>query len=88
MQTRPLNQVRRCAMIFLIVLPMLNACSLTAAEADRPNVLLIVSDDQQHDAMGCAGHPIVRTPNIDRLARTGVRFTRTFVPVPICTPSR
>ncbi|MBI4581466.1 MAG: sulfatase-like hydrolase/transferase [Planctomycetes bacterium] len=58
------------------------------ASSDRLNVLLIVSDDQQHDAMGCAGNPIVKTPNLDHLARTGVRFTHAFVTIPICTPSR
>ncbi len=54
----------------------------------RPNVLLIVSDDHWYDALGCAGHPIVRTPNLDRLASQGVRFTHAFVEIPICTPSR
>lgn len=53
-----------------------------------PNVLLIVSDDQRHDALSCAGHPVLRTPNLDRLAAGGVRFTHAFVEVPICTPSR
>lgn len=55
----------------------------------RPlNVLLVVSDDQQHSALGCAGNPVVQTPYLDRLASTGVRFTHAFVDVPICTPSR
>ncbi len=53
-----------------------------------PNVLLIVSDDHQHSALGCAGNPVVRTPHLDRLASTGVRFTHAFVDVPICTPAR
>lgn len=55
----------------------------------RPlNVLLVVSDDHRHDALGCAGNPVVKTPNIDRLAASGVRFTHAFAEVPICTPSR
>ncbi|GMU21530.1 MAG: sulfatase [Phycisphaerae bacterium] len=53
-----------------------------------PNVLLIVSDDHQHSAMGCAGNPIVRTPHLDRLAAEGVRFSHAFISIPICTPSR
>jgi len=57
--------------------------------ADRPpNVLLIVSDDHQASAMGCAGNPVVKTPNLDRLAGAGVRFSNAFVTIPICTPSR
>lgn len=60
-----------------------------AASTDKPlNVLLIVSDDQRHDALGCAGNPVLKTPNLDRLAASGVRFTHAFAEVPICTPSR
>lgn len=74
----------------ILVLPSLLIAQKSAAQAqqNRPNVLLIVSDDHQHDAMGCAGHPIVRTPYIDRLAERGVRFSSAFVSLPICTPSR
>jgi arylsulfatase A-like enzyme len=60
--------------------------SLSAAE--RPNILLIVADDMAHTDLGIAGHPLVKTPNLDRLAREGVRFTHVFTPNPICTPSR
>ena len=58
------------------------------AAADRPNVLLIVTDDQRHDLMGCAGHPVLKTPNIDRLAREGAMFRRFFAATPLCSPSR
>lgn len=61
---------------------------LPAVAASPPNVLLIVSDDHQHSALGCAGNAIVKTPNLDKLAREGVRFTHAFVSIPICTPSR
>jgi len=64
------------------------AASGSAAPSKRPNVLLIVSDDQRFDALGPAGNTIVRTPNLDRLAREGICFTHAFVPLPICTPSR
>lgn len=56
--------------------------------ADRPNVLLIVSDDQGWPDLGCIGSKPVRTPNLDRLAAEGVRATSYYVTWPACTPSR
>lgn len=52
------------------------------------NVLVLLSDEHQHDAMGCAGHPVVRTPNLDRLAARGTRFARAWSPSPVCVPAR
>lgn len=54
----------------------------------QPNFIFILTDDQRHDAMGCAGNPIVQTPNIDSLAARGVRFEKAFVTLSICSPSR
>lgn len=54
----------------------------------RPNFLFFMSDDQRADSMGCAGNPILKTPNMDRLAREGVRFTNAFVTNSLCGPSR
>jgi len=54
----------------------------------RPNILFFLIDDQRNDTLGCAGHSIVRTPNIDRLAKQGVRFENMFVTTPICAASR
>lgn len=52
------------------------------------NLLVILSDEHQARAMGCAGHPFVQTPNLDRLAARGTRFTRAYTPSPICVPAR
>src|SRR5262245_2584205 len=52
------------------------------------NILFIISDEHQARALSCAGHPIVRTPNIDRLAARGTRFTAAYTPCPICVPAR
>jgi len=54
----------------------------------RPNVLFLMSDQHNADSMGVAGHPTVRTPNLDGLAANGVRFTRAYCNNPICAPSR
>lgn len=52
------------------------------------NLLVIMSDEHQSRAMGCAGHPFVKTPNLDRLAARGMRFTNAYTPSPICVPAR
>ena len=52
------------------------------------NVLFIITDQQRADHLGCAGNPILKTPNIDCLASEGVRFTNAFCANPICTPNR
>ena len=55
----------------------------------RPkNVLWIMCDQLRHDYLGCAGHPTLKTPNIDALAKRGVRFSNAYVQSPICGPSR
>ena len=54
----------------------------------RPNVVLIIADDMARDDCGAFGNPRVRTPNIDRLARGGMRFDRAFVTASSCSPSR
>jgi len=52
------------------------------------NLLIIMSDEHQARAMGCAGHGFVRTPHLDALARRGLRFTDAYTPSPICVPAR
>ena len=46
---------------------------------DRPDILFFLSDDHRWDRMGCAGHPFLKTPTMDRLAAEGVRFSNMFV---------
>lgn len=55
---------------------------------DRPNVLLITVDQWRGDCLGIAGHPVVQTPTLDRLALQGVRFNRAYSSTPTCVPAR
>src|SRR5688572_26683982 len=74
------------------------ACVIASAVAAerRPNILLILSDDHGWSQLSQTMHPDVpeaqssylRTPNIDRLAREGVRFSSGYAPAPLCTPTR
>ncbi len=56
--------------------------------SQQPNFLLIHVDQQRADCLGAAGHPVVQTPHLDRLAAEGVRFSHAFCPAPICLPAR
>jgi arylsulfatase A-like enzyme len=74
---------RLLALLFLVVI-----APRTTHAATRPNILLIVSDDQGWPDLGCIGTKPVLTPNLDRLAAEGVRATNFYVTWPACTPSR
>ena len=55
---------------------------------DRPNILLISTDQQSSSAISCAGNQDLRTPNMDLLAAEGVRFSRAYCTHPLCAPAR
>ena len=59
-----------------------------APAADKPNFVIILADDLGYGDLGCYGHPSIRTPNLDRMAAEGVRFTDFYVAAEVCTPSR
>lgn len=78
----PMRTILRC-------LPFFVAGMLAAAQPERrPNIVLIIADDLAWDDVGAFGHPTIRTPNIDRLAREGMRFDQAFLTVSSCSPSR
>ncbi len=61
---------------------------MASTNSNRPNIVFILSDDQGAWAMNCAGTPELRTPNLDRLAATGIRFENFFCASPVCSPAR
>jgi arylsulfatase A-like enzyme len=58
------------------------------AQSKRPNLVLILADDLGYGDLSCYGHPTIRTPNLDRMAAEGVRFTQYYSANPLCSPSR
>ena len=62
--------------------------SAKAFADDRPNIIFFLTDDQRNDFLGCTGHPIIKTPNIDKLATEGTLFENAFVSTSICAASR
>ena len=72
----------------LILLVLLSAAVPCEARAAKPNFILIFADDQGYGDLGCFGSETIKTPNIDRLATDGRKFTSFMVASPVCTPSR
>ncbi|MFM9080123.1 MAG: sulfatase, partial [Opitutaceae bacterium] len=75
---------RLIALSLLLVVPLWAA----SGPAARPNVVFIISDDLTYTALGAYGNQVCRTPNIDRLASSGARFTRAYCQGTYCGPSR
>ena len=77
------------AILVLTVLLLAPFAPLHAADTQRPNILVILADDLGYGDVGCYNDQSkVSTPNLDRLAREGMRFTDAHSPATVCTPSR
>ena len=64
------------------------ACAVPSGEGRRPNIVFIMADDLGYGEVGAYGQTKIRTPNLDRLAREGMRFTQHYSGSPVCAPSR
>src|SRR5439155_19457005 len=79
----------RCWMFDVLLFFLLCfAVSFARAGEPRPNIVFILTDDQRWDCLSCAGHPFLKTPNIDRIASEGAYFNNAFVTLSLCSPSR
>lgn len=83
MNQPPLPQVG-----FTLVALLFVAASEVAAEADNPNIIVLLADDLGYGELGCQGNEEIPTPHIDSIAANGVRFTNGYVTGPNCSPSR
>ena len=73
--------------LFLALLCVLRS-PLAAAETPVPHIVFVLADDMGNGDVGCYGGTVAPTPQLDRLAREGTRFTRYYAASPICSPSR
>ncbi len=73
---------------FFLLLLCMQSFALDLAAQKKPNIVLFIADDLNQEDLGCYGNNEVRTPNIDRLAAEGMRFTKAYAASPMCSPSR
>ncbi|RCS41213.1 DUF4976 domain-containing protein [Bremerella cremea] len=78
---------RTLLLVFSLAVLLFSATNRLSA-AERPNLILLLTDDQRFDALGCMGNPVIKTPNIDKLAAEGVTFDNAFATTAICATSR
>ncbi|MGI8905022.1 MAG: sulfatase [Candidatus Sumerlaeaceae bacterium] len=74
--------------LLLFAAPAAHSAKKPVGEKPRPNVIVIIGDDHGYHDLGVQGAKDIKTPNIDSLAETGVRFTQGYVTCPVCSPSR
>jgi arylsulfatase A-like enzyme len=80
--------MKKCRILGAMALGAIGLTSRTEAVQPRPNIIFILTDDQRWDALGCNSNTVIKTPNIDAMARDGVNFKNSFVTTPICCVSR
>ncbi len=84
LSTSTRNRIAACACVLL----WLTGPSEAKPPAARPNIILCMADDQGWGDMGYAGHPVIKTPNLDAMAGVGLRFNQFHAAAPVCSPTR
>ena len=84
--TRTLSCI--CTLMIMISGMLVISLSATVVAADRPNLIWIMADDLGYGELGCYGQKVIRTPQIDRMAAEGLRFTQFYAGATVCAPSR
>lgn len=80
----PAQATMRCHILLLLA----TLIAATAPAAQRPNVILVMADDQGWGETGYNGHPLLKTPHLDAMAENGLRFNRFYAGAPVCSPTR
>ncbi|MEP3930793.1 sulfatase-like hydrolase/transferase, partial [Rhodopirellula bahusiensis] len=94
MSSRSAFPIPRCQSIvhglagFLALLGSHSSAAESADTSEKPNVIVIFTDDQGYNDLGCYGSPNIKTPNLDRLASEGRRYTSFYSACSVCSPSR
>ncbi len=78
----------RCAAALAVVAAAIVPSSCGPAAPNPPNIVIVLADDLGYGDLSIQGHPLIRTPNIDRMAREGQRWTSFYASAPLCNPSR
>ncbi len=78
----------RFLLVVILVLAGADSFQSSAAEARKPNIIFILADDLGWGDLGCYGHKLIKSPNLDRLAKQGTLFTQFYVNGSVCSPSR
>ncbi|MEM1070533.1 MAG: sulfatase-like hydrolase/transferase, partial [Planctomycetota bacterium] len=76
------------ALAFLSVATTTLLPTANAVEPELPHIVLVMADDHGYGDTGFTGHPFVRTPNLDAMAKTGIVFNRFYASAPVCSPTR
>ncbi len=83
-----IRSFHRPALFALTLLTAILPRPTAQAAAPRPNIVLVMADDQGWAQAGCYGHPVLKTPNLDAMAAAGIRFNRFYAAGPVCSPTR
>ncbi|MDF7822756.1 sulfatase-like hydrolase/transferase [Pontiellaceae bacterium B12227] len=73
---------------YTVLMVLLALVSVSAHAAGKPNIIFLLTDDQRDNSFGFMGHEFVKTPNVDKLIKNGVRFSNAYIAEPTCAPSR
>ena len=78
----------KCAGLAISTMLAGSGCLNINKAGRKPNVIIVLADDLGWGDLGCYGNDFIETPNIDRLAKEGMRFTNNYAPAPVCSPTR
>jgi arylsulfatase A len=77
-----------CNIVIAVILTLAGCSDKNSAPAEKPNIIVIVADDLGWSDLSCYGNTFIETPNLDKLAKSGVRFTNAYAAASLCSPSR